>query len=94
MESHNISNANSKIFIKPNFPEFGVKFQNINKILEQMATVYARLMNQYKHKYQTVISSRFHKQDEDGQTTDQLELFNNLNNNHNLTDTDIVNINI
>ena len=31
-----------------------------------MDTIYARIPNQYKHKYQTVFSSRFGKQDADG----------------------------
>ena len=30
-----------------------------------MAAIYARLMNQYKYKYQTVFSARIDKQDED-----------------------------
>ena len=36
-----------------------------------MATIYARIKNQCKYKYQTVFSSSFDKQDEDGQMTDQ-----------------------
>ena len=59
-----------------------------------MANIYARLIFQYKFKYQTVFSARFDKQDEDGQLTDQIELFINLNINHNLTESDINNINI
>ena len=31
-----------------------------------MGTTFARLINQYKFKYQTVFSARFDKQNEDG----------------------------
>ena len=40
-----------------------------------MVTTYARLRNQYKFKYQTVFSARFHKQDEDGQTLDEFAFY-------------------
>ena len=56
--------------------------------------IYARLINQYKFKYQTVFSARFDKQDEDGELLDETELFSNLNINHKLTETDINNINV
>ena len=56
--------------------------------------VYARLINQYKFKYQTVFSARFVKQDEDNQLLHETELFVNLNIIHNLTQTDINNIDV
>ena len=59
-----------------------------------MATIYAKLINQYKFRYQTVFSARFDKQDEDDQVLDEIELFFNLNFNHNLTQTDIDNIDV
>ena len=52
-------------------------------MLKEMATVYARLTNQYKFKYQTVISARFDKQDEDNQVLDETEFFIELNINQN-----------
>ena len=33
LESHNISHANSILTITPNFPEFGIEFRYINKII-------------------------------------------------------------
>ena len=54
-----------------------------------MATLYARLINQYKFKYQTIFSARFDKQVEDNQVSDEKELLNNLNINCNSTETDI-----
>ena len=49
-------------------------------------------MNQYKVKYQTIFSARFDKQDEDNQVSDETKIFDNLNANNNLTETDLDNI--
>ena len=62
--------------------------------MKELSIIYARLINQYKFRYQTVFSARFDKQDEDGQLLDEIELFINLNNNQNLTQSDLDNINI
>ena len=94
LDSHHINHANSKITILPNYTEFGMEVRYINKIMEELAVIYARLINQNKFKYQTVFSARFDEQDEDGQLLDETELFINLNINHNLTETDINNINV
>ena len=59
-----------------------------------MSVIYARLINQYKFRYQTVFSARFDKEDEDNQVLDETELFNNLKINHNSTETDINNIDV
>ena len=94
LDSHNLHHANSKITITPNYPEFGIEFRFINKIMREMSIIYARLINQYKFKYQTVFSARFDKQDEDGQLLDEIELFINLNMNYNITQSDIDNIDL
>ena len=94
LDSHHINHANSKLTIVPNHPEFGIEFRYINKIMKELANIYARLINQYKIKNQTVFSARFDKQDEDGQLLNETELFINLNINHNLTQTDLNNIDI
>ena len=94
LDSHHINHANSKLTITPNHPEFGIEARYINKIMKELAVIYARLINQYKFKYQTVFSARFDKQDEDGQLLDETELFINLNINHNLTQTDLDNIDV
>ena len=94
LDSHHINHAISKITILPNYPEFGIEVRYIDKIIKQLAVIYARLINQYKFKYQTVFSARFYKQDEDGHLLDETELFFNLNINHNLPETDINNINV
>ena len=89
LDSHQINNAKSKLTITPNFPEFGIEVRYINKIMKELSVIYARLINQYKLKYQTVFSSRFDKQDESNQLIDETELFISLYINHNLTQTDI-----
>ena len=94
LDSHNLHHANSKMTIIPNYPEFGIEVRYINKIMKELSVIYARLINQYKFKYQTVFSARFDKQDENGQLLDEIELFINLNMNYNITQSDIDNIDI
>ena len=88
LDSHQINHLNSKLTITPNNPEFGIEVRYVNKIMKEIAVIYARLINQYEFRYQTVFSARFDKQSEDGQLLDETELFINLNINHNLTQSD------
>ena len=62
--------------------------------MKELSVIYARLTNQYKFKHQTVFSARLDKQDEDNQVLGETELYINLNINHNLTQTDIKNIDV
>ena len=62
--------------------------------MKELAVIYARMINQYKFRYQTVFSARFDKLDENNQTLDETEFFINLNINHNLTQTDIDNTDV
>ena len=94
LDSHNLHHTNSKLTITPHHPEFGIENRYINKIMKELAVIYARLINQYKFKYQTVFSARFDKQDEDNQVLDETELFINLNINHSLTQSDLENIDV
>ena len=94
LDSHHINHANSKLTITPNHPDFGIEVRYNNKIMKELAVIYARLINQYKFRYQIVFSARFDKQNEDNQVLDETELFNNLNINHNLTQTDLANIDV
>ena len=43
--------------------------------MKELSVIYARLMNQYTFRYQTVFSARFDKQDEDNQLLDKTEFF-------------------
>ena len=94
LDSHHINHAISKLNITPNFPEFGIEIRNIIKIVKELSNIYARLMNQYKFKYQKVFSARFDKQNENNQLLNETELFNNININQNSTQTDIDNIDV
>ena len=51
LEGHNINHTNSLLNIEPNFPDIGIETRYINKILKEMATIYARLINQYYYFY-------------------------------------------
>ena len=94
LERHHINHLNSKVTITSNFQDTGIEFRFIKKIMREMSIIYARLINQYKFRYQVVFSARFDKQDEDGQILDETELFINLNINQNLTQSEIDNVNI
>ena len=56
--------------------------------MKELSVINAKLINQYKFKYQTVFSARFDKQDENDQVLDETELYINLNINHNSTQSD------
>ena len=94
LDSHHINHTNSKLTVTPNFPEFGIEVRYINKIMKELSVIYARLINQYKFKYPTIFSARFDKQNEDNQILDETELFIKLNINHNLTQSDLDNIDV
>ena len=94
LDTHHINHANSKSTITPNFPEFGIETRDIKKILEELSLIYARLINQYIFRYQTVFSARFDEQNEDNQVLDETKTFINLNINHSLTQTDIDKIDV
>ena len=67
LESHNISHANSILTITPNFPEFGIEFRYISKIIKVLSVIYAILINQYKFKNRTLFSASFYKTNEEDQ---------------------------
>ena len=75
LDSHHINHLNSKLTIASNFENTGIEFRFINEIMRKMSIIHARLINQYKFRYQTVFSARFHKQDEDDQLLDETDLF-------------------
>ena len=47
-DSHNINHANFILTNAPNFPKFGIRFRYIDKVLKDIAIIYARLLNRYK----------------------------------------------
>ena len=80
--------------ILPTFPDFGIEYRYINKIVKKLSVIYARLINQYKFKYHTLFSASFYKINEEDQRNNEIELYINLNINHNLTESDIDNIDV
>ena len=94
LDSHHINHANSKLTILPNYISFGIEVRYKDKIVKEICVIFARLINQYKFKHQTVFSARLDKQDDDNQFLDETELFINLNINHNLTESDLDKIDI
>ena len=89
LESHNINHANSLLNFIPNFPEIGIETRYIIKILKEMATIYSKLINQYNFNYHILFSASFYEINEEDQGSDEIELFNILNINNNLTGIDI-----
>ena len=94
LESHNTNHANSLLNIIHIFPDIGIETRYSNKILKEMATIYARLINQYKFKYHILFSASFYKINEEDQRKDEIELFINLYINNNLKETDIINFDV
>ena len=94
LESHNISHANSILTITCKYPEIGIEYRYINKIIKEMSVIYARLINQYKFKYHTLFSASFYKINEEDQRDSEIELYINLKIDHNLTESDIDNIDV
>ena len=78
----------------PKIPEFGIEYRYINKIVKELSIIYARLTNQYKFKYHTFFSASFYKINEEDQRYNEIELYKNLKINHNLTESEINNIDV
>ena len=51
LEGQNINHANSISTITPIYPGVGFETSYIKKVLKEMATIYARLINQCKFQY-------------------------------------------
>ena len=94
LESHNISHANSILTFTPKIPEFVFEYRYINKIVKELSIIYARLINQYKFKYHTLFSASFYKINEEDQRSIEIEICINSKINHNLTESDIENIDV
>ena len=94
LESHNISHASSILTIIPKYPDSGIDYRYINNIIKELSVIYARLINQYKFKCHTLFSASFYKINEEDQRDNEIELYINLKINHNLTESDIDNIDV
>ena len=87
-----INHIISKITVTTKF--LGNEKVHVNNIVKEMAKLYATLVNEYKFEYQTVFSAGIVKQNENDQYLDEIDFYNNLNNNQNLTQSDFDNIDI
>ena len=94
LESHNTNHANSILTITAKFPDFEIEFRCINRIIKELYVIYARLINQFIFKYHTSFSASFYKINEEVQGSNEIELYINLNINHNLAESDIDNIDV
>ena len=77
LESHNNNHSNSLLNIEPKFPDIGLETRYVIEILKEMATIYVRLINQYKLKCHILFSASFYKINEDDQRSDGIEFFVN-----------------
>ena len=59
LESHNNKCAQSILTITPIYPGFGNETRYNNKNLKEMATIYARMINQYRFKNHIIFSAFF-----------------------------------
>ena len=92
---HNVIHTNSILTITPTYSNLGFETRYTNKILkEMMAPICARLIPQCKSKNHVLLSTTFYKINEEDQRSDETDLFINLNINHNLTESDINDIDV
>ena len=92
--THPVIHANSIINIIPIFIVIRIDKFFVNKIIKKMATLHARLTNQYKHKYQSMFWASFYIVIEEDKRSDGFGLSFNLNFNRNLTESDIENYDV
>ena len=83
LDQHHPKHLNSKITVKPKY-DLPIELLDLNNIFKEMSTIYARLIEQYKFKYQVVFSVIFDKE-----TQEELEQYVSLVVNQSLTWSDI-----
>ena len=59
LDCHSISHAGSILSITPFYTDVRIETRFIQTILKEMATIYAKLINQYKFKYHILFSASF-----------------------------------
>ena len=94
IDSHHDKQANSILTISSKFNNIGVDINHINNKTEEMSHISAKLINQFKFKYQLTFLVLFIKYGEDNEITSEIELPITLSITHNLTQSQIDNINI
>ena len=94
VECHNINRAKFILTIIPTYTDFRSETIYINKIIKEMATIYARLINHFKFENHKLFSAIYYKTDEKHQRISEIELFIKLNINHISIEPDIKNLDV
>ena len=87
LDSQNLNHANSILSIIPFYPYFVFETRYIKKILSELATIYARLINHYEFIQHTIFPASVYRIDKVNQRSDEYDFFIDLNINHKLTET-------
>ena len=91
LDSYNINNLISKITMKSNY-NLRIENRDTNNIFREMAMNYARLIGQYKFKYQVVFLALFEKMNDFGYIENKTEMYISLKINHTITKSDLDNL--
>ena len=94
IDNHHDKHANSQITITWKFNNIGIDISHNNKIMEEMSLVYAKIIFQYKFKYQLTFLVIFNKYGENNEITSEIELPITLSITHNLTQSEMDNFDI
>jgi len=74
IDNHHEKHAISIITITSKFDNIGIDINHINRIMVEMANIYAKLINQYKFKYQLTFLVLFNKYGENNEIISEIEL--------------------
>ena len=77
LQSHDIKDANSILILKGKYTDSEIETRYNKRISNEMATFYARLINQYKFKLNVLFSAIFSKNKEDDQIVMKLKYLSN-----------------
>ena len=94
VENYHDKNVNSTLTIAPKYEIIGIAEYHIDKIVIELAKIYATLVNQYKFIYQLSFLAFCNKYGEEEEITSQIELPNILTFTENLTQSDLNKIDI
>ena len=94
IDNHHDKDANSQITITSKFNNIGIDINHIIDIMKEKCDVYAKLVLQYKFKYQLTFLVIFYRFGEDNEILSEVELPITLTITHNLTQSELDTINI
>ena len=85
IDNHHDKRASSQLTFTSEFNKIGIAMNHVNKIMEEMSHVYAKLKNEYNFNYHLTFLVIFNKYGEDGEIISEKELPFTLSLTHNLT---------